>query len=136
MQREPHRQCCRRGRGIIGGGGRRCVAGFAHVRHEAIPSPRDRRDAALVIRIVGQDPPDGENLLTEICLLDGGVRPHDVEELVLPDRPAAPLDERQQDVEGLAGDRNGAVVAGQHTASGIEAEWPEQIPARGGLGRA
>ena len=63
----------------------------------------------------------------ECVLLDRGPPPDLFEQLLLFHDAAAPLDEQQQDFEGLRGDGNQGPVAPQQPLAGIDHVWAEAV---------
>jgi hypothetical protein len=66
-----------------------------------------------------------EDVLGEVRLLDDGVGPDGAQQLLFGDEPAVPLDEVDQQVERLGGERNGLALAQEQPLGRIEPEGPD-----------
>jgi hypothetical protein len=83
------------------------------VRHESVPLGGHRLDQRLTVAAVSQGLPQRRDLKSEVGLLDDGVRPERGHEGGLLDQPALVLDEVDQQVERLRGERHRLPAAEQ-----------------------
>ncbi|HXH33221.1 MAG TPA: hypothetical protein VNJ54_02285 [Plantibacter sp.] len=71
--------------------------------------------------------PDREDLLTEICLFDDRVWPHEAEQGVLVDRLAGVLEENDEDVERAGGDGQRLPITRDHPSRGVDGIRAEHV---------
>ena len=73
-------------------------------RDESVSLARDGKDVVGLIRALTERPPKGRDLAREIVFLDGRVRPHTIQQLVLRDQAIPMLEQDDEHVEGLRRD--------------------------------
>ena len=81
--------------------------------HEAIANAWDRLDVLLTRRAIAQRLPQHRNVVIEVVLLDGRLRPHRVEERLLGDQPPGILDQHAERLEHLDTERDHVGAARQ-----------------------
>ena len=119
-------ECCDRGAGLPGFGffyGHRLNGAAAHdqiavrfcnLRHlqsESVAPPGHRNDVFRVVGLIAQGFPKLKDVLAEIGLLNKGVRPQDLHQVVLQNDPFAVLHEHQKRFEGLRRQGNRFLIA-------------------------
>lgn len=85
-------------------------------------------------RLFGERLPDGRDVLIEVVLLDDGVRPELLDQLVFGDETSRPLEHHPQRVEHLAGQRDRPSFAQQLPFADVHPELAEFVD-RGFVGR-
>jgi hypothetical protein len=89
---------------------------------EAVSAPRDRCD-----HTVAQQLPQGRDMDGEVALLDDTSGPDELHQLGLVDDPLPPPEQREQQVEGAAPDRQLCAARKQRAPVRHQAKRPEQI---------
>jgi hypothetical protein len=98
-----------------------------HVRYESIPATRHGLDENWVVRVVAQRPSEPLKGGGQVGLFHKRIGPEPMHQGVFLNDPPALLDEDEEHVEDLGGERHGLVVSHEHSLVGVDREVSEPI---------
>src|SRR3954447_10729780 len=100
-----------------------------HRGDELVAMTRNGHDVVVLIRPLAECAPQRRDLADQIVLLHRGIRPYQIQQLVLTDDTVAVMEQNDENVERLCRNPYRSIVAAQRSLVGIDDERTEAIPA-------